>query len=79
MAQIGVTVKLFAQYRKDRFKIEQRQYPKGVVVNDIITETDINIQDYPIGVMIVNGRHVQEEYVLQDGDTLALFPKVGGG
>jgi molybdopterin converting factor small subunit len=79
MDDITVTVKLFAQYRKERFKIEQREYPKGTSVHDVIIETDINVADFPIGVMIVNGRHVEEDHLLKDGDTLALFPKVGGG
>ncbi len=79
MDSIEVTVKLFAQYRQDKFKIEKRQYPKGTIVSDVISETGINVADYPIGVMMVNGRHVQKDFVLSNGDTLALFPKVGGG
>ncbi len=76
---MDITVKLFAQYRKDKFKAEKLSYPDGTTVGDVIAQTGINVQDYPIGVMIVNGRHVQEEHILKDGDTLALFPKVGGG
>ena len=79
MADITVTVKLFAQYREGHFKIEERRYPEGVTVEDIIAETGIPVDRFPIGVMIVNGRHVNEDHPLQDGDTLALFPKVGGG
>lgn len=33
----------------------------------------------PLGVLMVNGRHVAVSYVLQEGDEIALFPKVGGG
>ncbi len=79
MSSIDITVKLFAQYRKDKFKVEQRQYPEGTSVHDVIVETGINVEDYPIGVMIINGRHVDNDKILTDGDTLALFPKVGGG
>ena len=79
MTEIEITVKLFAQYREGKFKVEQRRYPEGTVVDDVIAETGINIADYPIGVMIINGRHVQGDHPLKDGDTLALFPKVGGG
>ena len=79
MAEIDVTVKLFAQYREGKFKVEQRRYPEGTTVNEVIAETGIAVDRYPIGVMIINGRHVQEDHVLTDGDALALFPKVGGG
>jgi molybdopterin converting factor small subunit len=79
MAEIEITVKLFAQYREGKFKVESRRYPEGTVVDEIIAETGINIERYPIGVMIINGRHVQGDRPLKDGDTLALFPKVGGG
>ena len=79
MAEIDITVKLFAQYREGKFKVEQRRYPEGVTVGDVIIETGIAVDRYPIGVMIINGRHVQEDHPLKEGDTLALFPKVGGG
>ena len=79
MAEIEITVKLFAQFREGKFKVEQRRYPPGTVVDDVIAQTEINIERYPVGVMIINGRHVQGDHLLKDGDTLALFPKVGGG
>ncbi len=79
MAEITVTVKLFAQYREGKFKVEQRQYPEGTTVGEVIAETGIAVDRYPIGVMIINGRHVEEDRILEAGDTLALFPKVGGG
>ncbi len=79
MADIAITVKLFAQYREGFFKAEQRHYPDPTTVDDVIADTGINIRDYPIGVMIVNGRHVPGDHVLKAGDALALFPKVGGG
>jgi molybdopterin converting factor small subunit len=79
MTEIEVTVKLFAQYREGKFKVEQRRYPENTVVDDVIAETGINIERYPIGVMIINGRHVQGDRLLEEGDALALFPKVGGG
>ena len=76
---ITITVKLFAQYRENHFKLEQRVYPKGTTVEGVIIETGIPIERFPIGVIMVNGRHFQEAHILEDGDTLSLFPKVGGG
>jgi len=76
---IEITVKLFAQYRADHFKIEKRVYPKGTTVEGVIIETGIPVDRFPIGVIMVNGRHVEENTPLNDGDILSLFPKVGGG
>ena len=76
---IEITVKLFAQYRADHFKLEKRSYPKGATVEGVIIETGIPVERFPIGVIMVNGRHFNEDYVLQEGDILSLFPKVGGG
>jgi len=76
---IEITVKLFAQYREGHFKWEQRVYPKGTTVEGVIIETGIPVEQFPIGVIMVNGRHFDENYIIQDGDIVSLFPKVGGG
>jgi molybdopterin converting factor small subunit len=72
-----ITVKLFAVFRNDRFKIEDREFPNETTVGDVLTSLGI---DHPeLGVALVNARHVTKETVLTDGQTLSLFPKVGGG
>ncbi|WP_245600618.1 MoaD/ThiS family protein [Sulfurospirillum arcachonense] len=76
---INVTIKLFAQYRDDRFKIEQRVYKSGTTAQDVMDELGISEHKLPLGVLMVNSKHEKEDYVLQEGDILALFPKVGGG
>ncbi|SFZ97695.1 hypothetical protein MNB_SV-5-764 [hydrothermal vent metagenome] len=76
---INVTVKLFAQYREGRFKIEHRVYKKGTTAQEVIHDVGIDEHRLPLGVLMVNSRHVEESYVLQDNDVIALFPKVGGG
>lgn len=75
---ITITVKLFAQYRENRFKVEHRVYPKGISAKDIIEELGV-AKALPLGVLMVNSRHESESYILQEGDIIALFPKVGGG
>lgn len=72
-----VTVKLFANFRHGRFNIEVRQYPPGTTVGQIVEE--IGIPKNELGILLVNSRHVDLDRELQDGDTLALFPLVGGG
>jgi len=72
-----VTVKLFATFRIGRFNIEGRPYREGTTVGEIVDE--LEIPKGQLGILLVNSRHVGLEHVLHDGDTLAIFPLVGGG
>jgi len=72
-----VTVKLFATFQKGRFVIEQREYPPGTLVGSVISE--LQIPQASLGVVMINHRHVNLDRELADGDTLAIFPLVGGG
>lgn len=72
-----VTVKLFATFRVGRFKIEQRDYPSGTSCREVIAEVGLSEQE--IGIILVNGRHAALDARLEEGDTLSLFPLVGGG
>lgn len=74
---MNVTVKLFANFREGRFKIEQRDYPQGVTCREIIA--DVGIGEQEIGIILINGRHASLDAPLQETDTLSLFPLVGGG
>lgn len=77
--KITITIKLFAQYRDGRFKTQDRSIPQGTTPKEIMDELGISEHKLPLGVLMVNSKHESEEYILQDGDILALFPKVGGG
>ena len=72
-----VTVKLFATFQKGRFVIEQREYSPGTLVGSVISE--LQIPAASLGVVMINHRHVNLDRELADGDTLAIFPLVGGG
>jgi molybdopterin converting factor small subunit len=72
-----ITVKLFATFRVDRFVAEKREYPPGTAIAHILTE--LNIQEAEIGMLLVNSRHAEPEQELKDGDSLSIFPLVGGG
>ncbi len=72
-----ITVKLFASFRAGRTPIETRDYPAGTTVADIVTEQKIPVAE--LGIIMVNSRHVRIDRELVDGDTLALFPLLGGG
>lgn len=72
-----VTVKLFATFREGRFGQEQREYAAGTTVGDILQELDLPSDE--IGATLINHRHVEEDQPLQEGDSLSIFPLVGGG
>lgn len=72
-----VTIKLFATFRDGRFKVEERDLPEGSCVLDVLQPMDIKAEE--IAICLLNGKDANEHNVLNDGDTLALFPPVGGG
>lgn len=72
-----VTVKLFATFREGRFKVEEMNLPEGTSVLEVIQP--LNIKPEELAICLRNGKDAKEYTVLQDGDTLALFPPVGGG
>ncbi|MGZ8460576.1 MAG: MoaD/ThiS family protein, partial [Candidatus Deferrimicrobiaceae bacterium] len=75
-AEMRITVKLFATFRKGRFDAEVREVPPGTTVSNVVDEMRL---PGSIGIIFVNSRHADPSRVLADGDTLAIFPLVGGG
>jgi len=74
---VRITVKLFASFRDGRFKVEEKDLPDESRVLDVLEP--LNIIPEEIAICLVNGQNVNEQHVLKDGDTIALFPPVGGG
>lgn len=72
-----ITLKLFANFRLGRFKIKEFELPISTTCGDMVAALTIPAAE--IGIVLINGRHAQLAQTLQDGDTLALFPLVGGG
>ena len=72
-----ITVKLFASFRSGRNAIETPDYPAGTTVLDVVTGRGIPLAD--IGIVMLNSRHSHLDQVLAEGDTLAIFPLLGGG
>ncbi len=72
-----VTVKLFATFRVGRFKVETRDIPVGTDIAQIVG--DLGIAEKELGIVMVNSRHAPISQPLVEGDTLSLFPLVGGG
>lgn len=72
-----ITVKLFATFRIGRFAATTREVAKGTTIADVIRE--LRIPETEIGMIILNNRHSDPECLLKEGDTLSIFPLVGGG
>ena len=72
-----VKVKLFAYFRDNRFREENRDIAPCTRVVDIVD--DLGIDREEVGVLMINSRQCTFETELQEGDALAIFPVVGGG
>ena len=70
-------VKLFATFRENREKEQVLNLPEKPGIRDVLLRLDIAEQE--VAVIFVNGRSVPLDHPLQEGDTLSLFPPVGGG
>ena len=72
-----IRIKLAGVFRINRFKEEDRTYLPGITVREVVE--DLRLPEHLLGIVVINGMHAGVEDVLQDGDTLALFPLLGGG
>jgi len=72
-----LTIKLFAYFRDNRFVAEVREYPDATSVGEIIVDLGIDPQE--VGITMINSRHCRFEAKPTEGDTLAIFPVIGGG
>lgn len=75
--QMEILVRLSGNLRK-YFEEERRfQLEAPVTVGDLLQH--LNIEDGEVGVVALNGELAGECEGLRDGDTLQLFPPIGGG
>jgi sulfur-carrier protein len=72
-----LTIKLFATFQKNRFDVSPRDYPPGTTLAAIVD--DLGILREEIGVLLVGGRHAELAHAPAPGDTVAIFPLLGGG
>lgn len=71
-----IEVRLFATLRKGRFKKQKFEY-ETCTPQDILSHLKILHED--VAILLVNGRDGTFDQVLNDGDTVSIFPPVGGG
>jgi molybdopterin converting factor small subunit len=74
---MNITVKLFAHFRDGRFKVAEHHYPSGADCRQVILALGFRLGE--MGIVMVNGQHARLDQTLNEADTLALFPLVGGG
>ncbi len=72
-----LTIKLFGLFRIDRFKEEERNYPPGTRVRDVVK--DLRLPEHLLGIVVINDCHAGTDDVLCDGDELSLLPLLDGG
>lgn len=72
-----LTVKLFATFREGRFEIAERDCPPGTTLAALLR--DLGIVPEEVGVLLVGGRHATFDHVPAAGETVAIFPLLGGG
>ncbi len=71
------TIKLFASLREGRFDSRPCNLAEGATVQDALDS--LGISPAEAAILFLNGRHTKPEQVLTEGDSLAVFPPVGGG
>jgi sulfur carrier protein ThiS len=72
-----ITIKLFATFRVGRFAASTSRFPAGTTIADILVE--LNIPEAQVGMLMLNHVHAEPHQQLKEGDTLSIFPLVGGG
>ncbi|HOJ78042.1 MAG TPA: MoaD/ThiS family protein [Bacillota bacterium] len=72
-----VKVRLFATLREGRSRESELEVPEATTVLDIINA--LNIPEEEVALLLINGRDGKLTSTLTEGDTVSLFPPVGGG
>ena len=70
-------IKLFASLQKFIPTVEKLDVDENCTVLELLE--NIGIKSSEVAITLVNGRHVQLEHRLHDGETVAIFPPIAGG
>lgn len=74
---INIKVRLFANLRENRNKEMMIELGEGSTIKDIIEILNIPREDAAI--LLVNGLGAELDKILDDNDTVSIFPPLGGG
>jgi molybdopterin synthase sulfur carrier subunit len=72
-----IIVKLFATLRKGRFEEKIMDFPEGIKIGQIVRQ--IALPEKEVNLIFINGRNADFNAPLSEGDTVSIFPPVGGG
>ncbi|MGW8208823.1 MAG: MoaD/ThiS family protein [Syntrophobacteria bacterium] len=70
-------IKLFASLQKFMPNVERVELNDNCTVLELLEKIGINSSE--VAITLVNGRHVQLDQTLHDGETVAIFPPIAGG
>jgi molybdopterin converting factor small subunit len=70
-------IRLFATLKKFHPQLDGVKLEEGATVRDFIEKAEIPLSE--VAIIMINGRHVELDHRLCDGETLALFPAIAGG
>jgi len=76
---ISITVKFFADLQKFGPAKSIIDVPEGSTVLSILEKYSVPIEEKNLIIMANGKPHVNSNYVLQDGDIIAIFPLIAGG
>lgn len=74
---MDIRVKLFANLRIDNEKEMNMSLPQGSTPKDIIER--LGIQQEDAAIIMINGRSKDLLTIIEENDTVSIFPPVGGG
>ena len=72
-----IEVRLFASLRKYANSKDKIELEDDAKVSDFIER--IGVPPSEVAIILVNGRHAQEDQRLHDGEAVSLFPAIAGG
>lgn len=79
-AGMNVKIKLFQDYKQYHDTPEyELELPAGTTAGEIVRQLGIKGPELAYLILILKGKRVYEEYVLQDGDELLFAAPIGGG
>jgi molybdopterin synthase sulfur carrier subunit len=72
-----VTVRLFATLSRGQTGDRIIEVAPGTTVRQVVNR--LKVPEDQVTLIFVNGRHAEPDRQLAEGDTVALFPPIGGG
>lgn len=80
LTAMKVRIKLFQDYKQYHDTPEyELELPEGSTAGEIVKQLGIKGPELAYLILIIKGKRVYDEYLLQDGDELVFAAPIGGG